>query len=164
MNTRLLTLEDKSGLEQQIEKAGSLCVTVTRDPETMIATADKTAEEILAAYNSGKSVFCKDDGYVLPLSNVDGKTIKFANLDLADGYSKALEFEILDSGEIEIYDTATKVGGGDIVVDPVEPDSGTGGATPDYLPLLIETDMLPAVYNTDGAILTDESGNVILRY
>ena len=30
--------------------------------------------------------------------------------------------------------------------------------------LLIDTDMLPAVYNADGAILTDENGNVILRY
>lgn len=30
--------------------------------------------------------------------------------------------------------------------------------------LLIEEDMLPAVHDADGAILTDESGNVILRY
>lgn len=30
--------------------------------------------------------------------------------------------------------------------------------------LLVETDMLPAVHDADGAILTDESGNVILRY
>ena len=30
--------------------------------------------------------------------------------------------------------------------------------------LLAETDMIPAVYNADGSVLTDENGNVILRY
>jgi hypothetical protein len=30
--------------------------------------------------------------------------------------------------------------------------------------VLIKEDMLPAVYNLDGKILTDENGNVILRY
>lgn len=29
---------------------------------------------------------------------------------------------------------------------------------------LIETDMLPAVHDASGAILTDQSGNIILRY
>lgn len=29
---------------------------------------------------------------------------------------------------------------------------------------LIETDMLPAVYNTEGKILTDENGKIVLRY
>lgn len=30
--------------------------------------------------------------------------------------------------------------------------------------LLIEEDMLPAVRNADGAILTDQNGNIVLRY
>ena len=30
--------------------------------------------------------------------------------------------------------------------------------------LLIEEDMLPAVHNADGAILTDQNGNIVLRY
>ena len=30
--------------------------------------------------------------------------------------------------------------------------------------LLIEEDMLPAVYTTNGAILTDQNGNIVLRY
>lgn len=34
----------------------------------------------------------------------------------------------------------------------------------EYLQLLADTDMLPAIYDADGAILTDENGNVILRY
>ena len=32
------------------------------------------------------------------------------------------------------------------------------------LNLLIEEDMLPAVHTTDGEILTDQNGNIILRY
>ena len=32
------------------------------------------------------------------------------------------------------------------------------------LEVLIETDMLPAVHNTEGAILTDENGQIVLRY
>ena len=32
------------------------------------------------------------------------------------------------------------------------------------LEVLIETDMLPVVHNVSGAILTDEKGNIILRY
>lgn len=34
----------------------------------------------------------------------------------------------------------------------------------DQLALLVETDMLPAVHNESGAILTDSAGNVVLRY
>ena len=42
---------------------------------------------------------------------------------------------------------------------------GSGGAEDDsQLEALIETDMLPAVHNADGKILTDENGKIILRY
>ncbi len=34
----------------------------------------------------------------------------------------------------------------------------------DSLSALIETDMLPAVHDADGKILTDEAGKIILRY
>lgn len=34
----------------------------------------------------------------------------------------------------------------------------------EQIAMLIESDMLPAVYDASGAILTDENGNVILRY
>ena len=34
----------------------------------------------------------------------------------------------------------------------------------DALAALIDADMLPAIHNPDSAILTDENGNVILRY
>lgn len=34
----------------------------------------------------------------------------------------------------------------------------------EQIALLIDTDMLPAVHDASGAILTDQSGNIILRY
>lgn len=34
----------------------------------------------------------------------------------------------------------------------------------DQIAMLIEVDMLPAVYNTNGKILTDETGRIVLRY
>lgn len=34
----------------------------------------------------------------------------------------------------------------------------------DQVAALIETDMLPAVHDADGKILTDENGKIILRY
>lgn len=34
----------------------------------------------------------------------------------------------------------------------------------EQLAMLIEADMLPAIYDSNGAILTDENGNIILRY
>lgn len=43
----------------------------------------------------------------------------------------------------------------------------SGGGMPneaEQLELLIETDMLPAVQDSNGAILTDENGNIIFRY
>ena len=46
---------------------------------------------------------------------------------------------------------------GDFWYDESEDDTS-------QLSLLIETDMLPAVYNADGKILTDENGKIILRY
>lgn len=42
-----------------------------------------------------------------------------------------------------------------------------GAGMPDekeQLELLIEADMLPAVTDSNGAILTDENGSIILRY
>ena len=41
---------------------------------------------------------------------------------------------------------------------------GVGGSDSETLNLLIEEDMLPAVRNTDGAILTDQNVNIVLRY
>ena len=40
-----------------------------------------------------------------------------------------------------------------------------GSATDaETLNLLIEEDMLPAVHNAGGGILTDQNGNIVLRY
>lgn len=57
--------------------------------------------------------------------------------------------------------------GEDGLVMPVEQTGGGGSGMPSDMELLadlIETDMLPAIYNTDGKILTDEAGRIVLRY
>lgn len=55
-------------------------------------------------------------------------------------------------------------------VNGVKPDKN-GNVEIDALPddveqiaMLIEADLLPAAHDANGAILTDENGNVILRY
>ena len=55
-------------------------------------------------------------------------------------------------------------------VNGIAPDAN-GNVEVDALPdnaeqleMLIEADMLPAVHNASGAILTDENGNIVLRY
>lgn len=55
-------------------------------------------------------------------------------------------------------------------VNGISPDKN-GNVEVDALPdndeqleMLIEADMLPAVYDVNGPILTDEAGNIILRY
>lgn len=50
---------------------------------------------------------------------------------------------------------------------PYVADLSSGGAfgeADEQISMLIEADMLPAVHDASGAILTDENGNVILRY
>ena len=39
-----------------------------------------------------------------------------------------------------------------------------GAVSADEIPVLIEEDMLPAVHNVDGSILTDQNMNIVLRY
>lgn len=63
-----------------------------------------------------------------------------------------------------------KIGGTVKSVNGVKPDKN-GNVEIDALPdeleqvaMLAEADMLPAVHDANGAILTDENGNVILRY
>ena len=54
---------------------------------------------------------------------------------------------------------------GDFWYDESDGESGGGSLSDaECLALLVETDMLPAVYNADGKILTDENGKIILRY
>lgn len=76
--------------------------------------------------------------------------------------SEPVEVEIPEEGnkvffqEAEPEDAET----GDFwYVEEEDPDTDTS-----QLSLLIETDMLPAVHDADGKILTDENGKIILRY
>lgn len=42
--------------------------------------------------------------------------------------------------------------------------AGAGLSDLEQIAMLIDVDMLPAVHDSEGAILTDENGNVILRF
>lgn len=58
-----------------------------------------------------------------------------------------------ETGKWEYADLSFVVGG-----------NASGGNVDEQLSALIDTDMLPAVHDVNGAILTDENGNIILRY
>lgn len=44
------------------------------------------------------------------------------------------------------------------------PDGGISGTAESQISMLIETDMLPTIHDSNGKILTDSAGKVILRY
>lgn len=125
------------------EVASAFAVTI----DSAAMTANKTNAEIYAAYTAGMSVHVVDvtAGLSLPLVTCDASYAEFCGL-IAGGTRQAT---------VTIINDELGVMGGAI-----------GGETPDeeYVQMLIETDMLPAVYNADGKILTDSSGNVVLRY
>lgn len=86
--------------------------------------------------------------------------------------------EVLKS-QIYATNVTRSLGTGESIPDPVKPwyealmaeiegiasGGGTGSSLTDTeaLELMMDTDTLNAVYNVDGAILTDTSGNIILR-
>ena len=125
------------------EGASAFAVTINTD--TM--TADKTSAEIYAAYTAGMSVHA-----IVPEQNLSLPLVRCSE-DVAEFYAVTggnAQFNVLT-----IYGSEVGIMGG--AVNPETPDE-------EYVRMLIDTDMLPAVYNADGAILTDENGNVILRY
>lgn len=67
---------------------------------------------------------------------------------------KALEE---NSGAVKTVNGVVPDVSGNIEIDALPDDTA-------QLALLIEADLLPAVYDSNGAILTDENGNIILRY
>lgn len=122
-----------------------------------------------------------NDGYtpVKGIDYFDGKDGK----DGKDGYTpvKGTDY-FTEEDKAEIAEQAAGLveipeggGGNSVYFSEEEPtDAKTGDFWYDesedpvtetsQLSLLIETDMLPAVHNADGKILTDENGKIILRY
>lgn len=75
--------------------------------------------------------------------------------------------DIAGSGNLELDTTlsiAGKAADAKAVGDAIGKLSSGNVDQVEQIEMLIEADMLPAVYNESGAILTDENGNVILRY
>ena len=75
--------------------------------------------------------------------------------------------DVAGSGNLELDTTlsiAGKAADAKAVGDAISKLSGGNVDQMEQLQMLIETDMLPAVHDETGKILTDENGNVILRY
>lgn len=127
--------------------------------------ADKLPEAISTALAQAKEsgVFDgpKGDDYVL--TTADKEEIAEIASDLVD-ISESNEIYILGAGE-DIEDAPASA---IMVINPNGnvnmPSTGGNVDQMEQLNMLIETDMLPAVYNETNKILTDENGNVILRY
>lgn len=124
--------------------------------------ADKLPEAINEALAQAKESG-KFDGNDYILTEADKSEIAEMTADLID-VSVSDEIYILGDGET-IEDAPTDA------VMVISPDGyvdipSSGGNIDDLkqLQTLIETDMLPAVHDVNGVILTDENGNVILRY
>lgn len=137
---------DTGVYEDTGEAASAFTVTVTADPDAGFV-ADKTSAEIYAAYTAGMSVHA-----IVPEQNLSLPLVRCSE-GVAEFYAVTggnAQFNVLT-----IYGSEVGMMGG--AVNPETPDE-------EYVQLLIETDMLPAVYNADGKILTDSNGNVVLRY
>ena len=103
-----------------------------------------------------------DDQYPSALSvktELD-KTIKITEQTLTDEQKTQARTNI---GAVPSPDTANV---GQLLVVKTVDDEGKVTETEglDEITLLINADLLPSVYNTDGKILTDNSGRIILRY
>lgn len=121
------------------------------------STVERTKNKVTAISDS-----VTDDQYPSALSvktELD-KTVKTTEQALTDEQKTQARTNI---GAVPSPDTADV--GQLLVVKTVDEEgkvTDTEGL--DEITLLINADLLPAVYNTDGKILTDNSGRVILRY
>lgn len=77
---------------------------------------------------------------------------KIANkITLVSPSGTPFDITVSDDGVLSV--NGTPISGGEVLTDDTE-----------QLAMLIEADLLPAVHDTSGAILTDEKGNIVLRY
>lgn len=127
-------------------------------------------------YNPGVIVFSGvADGVQRISANLAYTVIGHASVDGKDPEPTPSQWEQLAAqyqSKVDKQQGAENAGkvlgiGEDGMVKPVEQTGGGGSGMPTDMELLadlIETDMLPAICNTDGKILTDENGKIVLRY
>lgn len=127
-------------------------------------------------YNPGVIVFSGvADGVQRISANLAYTVIGHASVDGKDSEPTPSQWEQLAAAyqsKVDKQQGSENAGkvlgiGEDGLVMPVEQTGGGGSGMPSDMELLadlIETDMLPAIYNTDGKILTDEAGRIVLRY
>lgn len=134
MAIRILTEEDKVELEEKITEAAQ-----TGGGEDVYILADG---ETIDDAPENADVVIDPNGeavelMIAPASASVGQTIV---VKAVDENGKPTEWEATDFPEVNGLSDGSQISA------------------------LVETDMLPAVHDTDGKILTDENGNVILRY
>lgn len=144
--------------------------------ETGVIDVPQEATAVAATeYAPGKIVFCGcRDGATIISADRRYLVDNHAETDGAESNPTPSQWEQLAAlyqSKLDKQQGAENAGkvlgiGEDGLVMPVEQTGGGSGMPTDMelLADLIETDMLPAIYNTDGKILTDEAGRIVLRY
>lgn len=100
-----------------------------------------------------KSILCENGAPIDPPENVYNQIMALFNSGFAPKVSTAEVGQTIVVKSTDENGHPTEWEAVDIVSDP-----------DNQLASLIETDMLPAVYNENNKILTDENGRIILRY
>lgn len=126
-------------------------------PNILLQTAVNITAYAVIISESGERTICDRTFHVRARSKPE---------DYAYTETEVLTWQALD----ERIKSIEENGGAVKTVNGVAPDESGNveiNASPDeaeQLEMLIEADMLLAVHDASGAILTDENGNVILRY
>ena len=126
-----------------------ICFTVT-SAETAIAGIGKCELTYIANGTIAKSATWE----TVVLNSLTGQTPSEPPEEPAKSWFTAIQGQI---GNLENLATSSK----DNLVAAINEAAHADTETPN---LLIEEDMLPAVHNADGAIMTDQNGNIVLRY
>lgn len=156
--TPLLTAEELEKRLRKLEEEGG---TVKSDIEQMAKEkldADKLPEAVNAALTQAK-----ESGEFKGDPGAPGKTPEKGKDYFTDADKKEIAEQASQLVEFPKCDAVKSVNG----VTPDENGNVTVSAMPndlEQITILVDTDMLPAVHGSNGAILTDNSGRIILRY
>ena len=145
-------------------------VTITNEDGPYVS--DKTFADILAAHNAGACIRGRYLNNTYDLVKITNTYAELISMSLtgcerfivrSDGvinvmYTAFNKGCITETGEYETLETTNKT-----IVGAIN-ELNEKMSYSEQLTVLIEEDMLPAVHDTNGAILTDENGNVVLRY
>lgn len=136
---------------------GSKDYVLTDDDKAKIA---ELAAKLVKVPDSGKySTYYMDGEVDYPVEGFASHYTTRENLSNGGSGVKVGDLLISSNG---VLCTVTAVNSNNVSYKPIAKVSGDSSM--EQLKTLIEEDMLPAVHNASGAILTDTAGNIILRY